>query len=57
MADLMTFKVTICFKFFIALGALEWFLICMGSNMASQGVLIGVFFLAKIAFKRNFLGM
>ncbi len=57
MADHMLFKFAICFKFFIALGTLEWFFICMGSNMIGQRILANVFFPAKIAFERNFLCM
>ncbi len=53
----MPCKVTICFKFHIALGTLEWRFICMCRNVISQGLFASVFFLAKTAFERNFLGM
>jgi hypothetical protein len=57
MADHVTFKITICFKFLIALRTLEWRFICMGSNVIGQGFMINIFFLAKIALKWNFLCM
>ena len=57
MADHMTCQFTVRSALFIALRTLEWRFICMEINMIVQGLLINVFFLAKTAFIRNFLGM